>query len=69
MSKHLQEEEKSAATTITSTDATRHKEEMKIRGDMVIEMAKALVVFDPATVPEFWIKMARETAEARYRDR
>jgi len=48
---------------------TRHKEEMKIRGDMVIEMAKALVVFDPATVPEFWIKMARETAEARYRDR
>jgi len=65
MSKHLQEEEKSAATTITSTDATRHKEEMKIRGDMIIWLAKQV----SADKPQWYIREAREIAEGQYRDR
>jgi len=70
MSKHLQEEYKSAATKVTSTDATRHKQEMKIRGDMVIELAKIL-----ATDGEYradaahWIRYAREIVEEKHRDR
>ena len=64
MSKHLQEEDKSA-TTITSTDATRHKEEMKIRGDMIIWLAKQV----SADKPQWYIREAREIAEGSHRDR
>ena len=64
MSKHLQEEEKSA-TTITAADATRHKHEMKIRGDMIIWLAKQF----PTENPSWYIREAREIAEEKYRDR
>ena len=63
MSKHLQEEGKS--TTITSTDATRYKEEMKIRGDMIIWLAKQVSV----DKPQWYIREAREIAEGQHRDR
>jgi len=66
MSKHLQEEEKSAATTtITAADATRHKHEMNIRGDMIIWLAKQVT----GHKPQWYIREAREIAEGRHRDR
>ena len=68
MSKHLQEEYKSAATKVTSTDATRHKQEMKIRGDMVIELAKELE-YKTKTPASKLIRIAREIVEERHRDR
>ena len=69
MSKHLQEEDKSATTTITAKDATRHKHEMKIRGDMVIELAKELHYFKENFSPAKLIRIAREVVEEKHRDR
>jgi hypothetical protein len=52
---------------INTQDAQRHKKERLIRGEMVIELAKALAI---ATKQDagFWIKQERESVEARRKE-
>lgn len=54
--------------TITSRDANRYRDQSKLRGDMVIELAKELE-YQKGTPAAKLIRIAREIVEARYRER
>jgi hypothetical protein len=66
MNKHLKDDEQPLTVAITSTDATRHKYEMQMRGDMVIELATELGHWKKQH-PSKLIRIAREIVEDRYK--
>jgi len=66
MNKHIRNDEQPLTVAITSTDATRHKMEMQMRGDMVIELATELAHWKKQH-PSKLIRIAREIVEDRYK--
>ena len=63
--RHMDDVKPIATTVITAGDATRHKHELRVRGDMVIWLAKQLRDGDNEGASASWyIREARERAEA-----